>query len=57
LYNIDLDKYYTHSYLGVEKMLLNFHVSCVEVEKSCSGYSGTLPLIFPLRLANKKIYW
>jgi len=57
LYNSDIDKYFIHSNLGVVKVLRNFHVSRVEVEKSCSGYSGTPPLIFPLRLANKKISW
>ncbi len=54
---IDVDKYCTQSKLKEIEMLRNFRVSCVEVKKSCSGYSGTLPLIFPLRLANKKISW
>gem|GEM_PF-6298995 len=54
---MDVEKCCTNTKLGVEKMLLNFPVNCEEVEKLCSGYSGTLPLIFPHRLANKKIYW
>ncbi len=57
MYIFDICEYRTHSNLGLAKMLQNFHVSFVEVEKSCSEYAGTLPLIFSLLLLIEKYHF
>ncbi len=57
LFITNMNKNDYHSKLDVVNWLRNFPVSCVEYEKACSGYACTLPLIFHLRLANRKISW
>ncbi len=57
LFILNMSKNIYHSKLVVIYWLRNFPVSCVEDEKPCSGYARTLPLIFHLRLAYRKISW